>query len=78
MAQPADWIDPRDRDYVDTEPDPARREAIRCTIATYRTEDRLAAGDPCPPLSVYNLETAALESLRLAARPTLLVFGSYT
>ena len=72
-------LDPRDEAYVDAEPDPGLREAMRCALTTYRQPDALGVGDRLPPLVLRRLHSG--RSLRLAARrgrPLMLFFGSYT
>jgi hypothetical protein len=72
-------LDPRDQTYVDAEPDPARREAMRCALETYRQPDTLAVGDPVPPLVLRHLDSERTEALHgERARPLVLIFGSFT
>ena len=73
----ADTMDPRDREYMDSEADPEKREAIRCAVTTYRVEDRLAVGDACPQVRAFDL-AEAWTSVSFDQRPSLLIFGSYT
>lgn len=72
-------LDPREQAYVDAEPDPVVREAMRCTLQTYRQADTLAPGDAVPPLRLKRLGSG--RRVRLDAprrRPLVLFFGSYT
>ncbi len=72
-------LDPRDRTYVDAEPDPVRREAMRCALLAYRQPDTLAVGDPVPPLVLRRLGSEGTEALHGERdRPLLLAFGSFT
>jgi len=50
-------LDPRDRAYIEAEPDDHRREVMRCAVTTYRRADTLAVGDPVPPLTLLHLES---------------------
>ena len=72
-------LDPREQSFVDAEPAPARREAMRCALVTYRQPDTLAIGDPVPALRLARLGSG--RRVRLDAprrRPLVLFFGSYT
>jgi hypothetical protein len=55
------------------------REAVFCTVSTYRRPDRLSVGDPVPELTLTRLKSDG--PVELAAprdRPLVLIFGSYT
>lgn len=72
-------LDPRDRAHVDAEPDPTLREAMRCALVAYRRADRLAPGDPLPPLVLPRLGAPGAVDLGAPRdRPLVLFFGSYT
>lgn len=72
-------LDPRDRTYVEAEPDPTVREAMRCALVAYRRHDRLAAGDPLPALVLPRLDgTGTVDLGAPRDRPLVLFFGSYT
>lgn len=78
MTESEEFVEPRDRDYAETQSDPSLREAVRCTVATYRQHDRLAVGDPCPIINAYAVPAGTPVSVTLDSRPSLLIFGSYT
>ncbi|MCC7018694.1 MAG: hypothetical protein IT332_02995 [Ardenticatenales bacterium] len=72
-------LDPREQAYVNAEPNPVHREAMRCALVTYRQPDTLAPGDAVPALRLARLGSG--RRVRLDAprrRPLVLIFGSYT
>jgi hypothetical protein len=72
-------LDPRDEAYVQSEPDPAWREVMRCALTTYRQPDLLHPGDMLPALTLTELGSRAAVSLHAPwGRPLVLFFGSYT
>lgn len=72
-------LDPRDEAYVQSEPDPAWREVMRCALTTYRQPDVLAVGDAIPSLTLTQLGSGEAVALDAPwARPLVLFFGSFT
>jgi hypothetical protein len=72
-------VDERDQAYIQAMPEGPEREAIFCTVATYRRPDRLIVGDPVPALALVRLDTGTKTDLGAARdRPLVLFFGSYT
>lgn len=72
-------LDPRDRTYIEAEPDPVVREAMRCALTAYRRPDRLAVGDALPALVLPRLDgTGTVDLGAPRDRPLVLFFGSYT
>jgi hypothetical protein len=72
-------LDPRDEAYVQSEPDPAWREVMRCALTTYRQPDALLLGDAIPRLSLTQLGSGASVALDAPRnRPLVLFFGSFT
>ena len=78
MADEQPLVDERDREYAEKQADPKLREAVLCTVTTYRRPDRLAPGDPTPALELARLDGAGTVALARLERPALLIFGSYT
>ncbi len=73
------FVDPRDRQHIQAEPDAEQRAAMLCSVTAYRRPDKLAVGDPVPPLELAKLGSAATVNLAaLCNRPLVLFFGSYT
>lgn len=72
-------IDKRDIEGLNAQSDPERREAMFCSLTTYRRPDRLFVGDPVPSLELVHLGTSEKTSLRpKRGQPVVLFFGSYT
>ena len=74
------WVDPRDREEVESEPDLERQEVMAEAISRYRRQDWLEVGNFVPPLALARLgETGSVRLDGYAgAKPLLLIFGSYT
>jgi hypothetical protein len=74
-----DYMDPRDREHVETLP-AGEREVVVSSLVRHRRPDRLHAGDELPARSLLRLEDGTrVELSALAAdRPLCLVFGSLT
>ena len=69
----------RDRELIEKQTDPELREAIECTVTTYRRPDRLDVGDAIPDLTLQRLDgTGGVRLSGLRGRPLVLFFGSYT
>ena len=76
---PEPYLDPRDRAHADSLP-ADERDVVVATVERFRRPERLAAGDPLPPLELLRLDDGSpvpLGSL-LDGRPLVLVFGSFT
>ena len=72
-------IDRRDIDIVNAQQDPAVREAMVCSLTTYRQPDRLFVGDPVPALELVHLGNGDKTNLEPEnGKPLVLFFGSYT
>lgn len=73
-------LDPRDRAYVDSVPDPELRAVMVCALTTYRQADTLAVGDRAPSVVLTDLESGRPVGLDDSPRdrPLVLFFGSYT
>lgn len=76
---PAPYLDPRDREHVQSLP-PDERGVVVATVERFRRPERLAAGDPLPQVGLVRLEDGARVSLEALVdnRPLVLVFGSFT
>ena len=73
------WLDPRDHEHLDAEPDAARRAVMAQTITSFRRRDRLDVGDVAPAFQLRTFDgntTVRLDGPR--DRPLVLIFGSYT
>ena len=70
----------RDLEEVNAQTDPVQREAMVCSITTYRTPNKLDVGDPIPHLELTSLETRQVQNLEVLIQnqPLVLIFGSYT
>ena len=69
----------KDIDIVDAEADPVIREAMVCSLTTYRQPDRLFVGDAVPPLELIHLGSGEKTTLKPEnGKPLVLFFGSYT
>lgn len=69
-----------DLEGVYAETDPVQREAMICSITTYRSPNKLNVGDVIPPLEITSLASKQKVDLWDLAqeRPLVLFFGSYT
>ena len=70
----------QDLEGVNAQTDPVQREAMVCSITTYRTPNKLDVGDPIPHLKLTSLETRQVQNLDILTQnqPLVLFFGSYT
>ena len=70
----------QDLEEINAQPDPVQREAMVCSITTYRTPNKLDVGDPIPHLELTSHETRQVQNLDILAQkqPLFLIFGSYT
>lgn len=75
-------INQHDLAYINSITDADQREVVVCSIRSHRRPEKLAVGDPVPPLDLTDLgsaETAKMVNLAaVAERPLVLFFGSYT
>lgn len=70
----------RERRMLENIEDDEKRNVIACSLVAHRRADRLAVGDPVPPLSLARLDggpDVGLDDYR-GDRPLVLVFGSFT
>jgi hypothetical protein len=72
--------DPADRDYVESLPPGAERDAVVASLTRYRAPEALQTGDPLPPVAVRSADGLAPVAMTdlVRGRPLLLVFGSFT
>jgi len=76
---PKPYLDPRDVEYVQTLV-AEERGVVVSTVARFRRPDRLHVGDVLPQLELLRHEDGTHVQLRslVAARPLVVVFGSFT
>jgi hypothetical protein len=74
------FVHKKDLEGIYAQTDPVEREAMICSITTYRSPNKLNAGDAIPHIELTSLETKQKIDLRTLAeeRPLVLFFGSYT
>jgi hypothetical protein len=74
------FIHQQDLEEVYATADPVEREAMICSITTYRAPNKLNVSDVIPSLEVTALANGQKVDLRVLAaeRPLVLFFGSYT
>lgn len=74
------FVHPQDLEEVHAQMDPQEREAMLCSITTYRAPTKLNVGDAIPQLELTTLTSQQTVDLRSLAqeRPLVLFFGSYT
>ena len=74
------FVHQQDLEGVYAQTDPVEREAMICSITTYRSPNKLNVGDIIPYIELTALESGQKVDLRTAAekRPLVLFFGSYT
>jgi len=74
------FVHKRDLEDVNAQTDPVEREAMICSITTYRAPNKLNVGDAIPHLELTALASRHKLDLRTLAqeRPLVLFFGSYT
>lgn len=74
------FVHRQDLEEVYAQSDPLQREAMICSITTYRSANKLDVGDPIPQLALTALETRQVLNLGSLAQeqPLVLFFGSYT
>jgi len=75
-------INPHDLDFVKSITDVAQQEVVACSIISHRRPDKLAVGDPLPPLELPRLDSPETQPMvnlaSVTERPLVLFFGSYT
>ena len=72
-------IDRHDIDAVKAQRDPVVREAMVCSLTTYRQPDRLFVGDAVPSLKLAHLGNGEKITFKPEnGKPLVLFFGSYT
>jgi hypothetical protein len=73
-------LPPRDRDFIASITDPQKQAAIVASLVRYQHADRLAPGDPVPPLALTHLDQSGMLRLDqfVGIQPLVLIFGSYT
>jgi aminoglycoside phosphotransferase (APT) family kinase protein len=74
------FVHKKDLEGIYAQTDPNEREAMLCSITTYRSPNKLNVGDTIPHTTLTSLETKQKVDLRTLAeeRPLVLFFGSYT
>jgi hypothetical protein len=74
------FVHRQDLAEVYAQSDPVQREAMICSITTYRSANKLDVGDPIPYVEVTTLDTGQVLNLGSLAQeqPLVLFFGSYT
>lgn len=74
------FVNQQDLEGVYAQTDPVEREAMICSITTYRSPTKLNVGDSVPHIELTALESGQKVDLRAVAekRPIVLFFGSYT
>jgi len=74
------FVHKKDLEGIYAQTDPDEREAMLCSIITYRSPNKLNVGDTIPHTTLTSLETKQKVDLRTLAeeRPLVLFFGSYT
>jgi hypothetical protein len=74
------FVHKKDLEGIYAQTDPVEREAMICSITTYRSPNKLNTGDTIPHIELTSLETKQKIDLRTLAeeRPLVLFFGSYT
>lgn len=74
------FVHARDLEDVSAMMDPVEREAMMCSIATYRAPNQLDVGDALPHLELTALASGQKVDVSELAneRPLVLFFGSYT
>ena len=74
------FVHKEDLKGVYAQTDPVEREAMICSITTYRAPNKLNVGDAIPHIELTALESKEKVDLRtlVKERPLVLFFGSYT
>jgi hypothetical protein len=74
------FVHKQDLEEVYAQSDPVEREAMICSITTYRAPNKLNVGDTIPHLELTSLESRQKVELRTLVedRPLVFFFGSYT
>ncbi len=70
----------RERKFVRSIEDDAKRNTVACSILTHRLPDTLVAGDDLPDLRLQHIDGKGERDLHecVGDRPLFLAFGSYT
>ena len=74
------FVHQQDLEEIYAQTDLVEREAMICSITTYRSPNKLNVGDIIPHVQLVALESGQKIDLRTLAekRPLVLFFGSYT